>query len=322
MKIFTLLFILLILSVEIKSQTRYDSVLIESEIVLKTSTGDIYGVLTIAKNSEITPIVLIIAGSGPTDRDGNSPYGLQTNAYKMLAEGFAEKGISCLRYDKRGISKSKLAMISESELRLETYIKDVSDWINLLKSDNRFSDIYILGHSEGSLIGMVAASSDSSLSGFISISGVAKSADKILLEQLDGKLPPNLIDESIRILDSLKLGKTVSKVNSSLMAIFRPSVQPYMISWFKYDPAIEIAKLKMPVCIIQGTTDLQVNVDEAKALSVAKPDATLIIIQNMNHVLKESDSNPQENMATYNKPSLPLKSELIEKLVSFIMENK
>lgn len=293
----------------------------ETDMVLKTATGDIYGTLTIADNSKATPVVLFIAGSGPTDRDCNSALGLKTNAFKMMAQELAKSGISSLRFDKRGIGQSKGAMASESELRFETYIKDVTDWISLLKSDKRFSSVTVLGHSEGSLIGMVAAG-QTKVAGFISIAGVGKPADKILQEQLKTKLPMPLLEESNRILDSLKAGKTVAKVIPSLVSIYRPGVQPYMISWIKYDPAKEISKLKIPVMIIQGTTDLQVTVEDAKLLSAAKPDARLLIIDKMNHVLKEAEGDVQKNMATYNNPALPLKAGLMDGIIQFIKTRK
>ncbi len=299
------------------AQAPNNSAYSESEMVLKTSTGDIMGTVTIPNNVKSSPIVLIIAGSGPTDRDCNSPLGIQTNAYKMLAENLAENGISTLRFDKRGIGKSKQAMVSESDLRFETYIDDAVAWIALLKSDKRFSSIIVLGHSEGSLIGMVAAE-QAKVSGFISIAGAGKPIDKILQEQLKTQLLPSLLAESNKILDSLKMGKTVSNINPNLASLYRPSVQPYMISWLKYDPAKEISKLKIPVLIIQGTTDLQVPVEDAKLLSEAKPDAKLAIIENMNHVLKESDADVQKNMATYRNPDLPLKAGLVDGIVDFI----
>lgn len=295
-----------------------DSVFSVSEIILKTSTGDISGTLTIPANVKVSPIVLIIAGSGPTDRDCNSPLGVKTNAYKMLSEGLAKNGISTLRFDKRGIGESQAAMTSESDLRFETYINDVVSWISLLKTDTRFSKIILTGHSEGSLIGIIAAE-QTDIAGFISIAGFGRSADKVLQDQLKNQLPLKLLDESNRILDSLKAGKTVSNVNPYLVALYRPSVQPYMISWIKYDPAKEISRLTIPVLIIQGTTDLQVAVDDAKLLSASKTDAKLLIIENMNHVLKESDADIQNNMATYINADLPLKSGLVDEIVNFII---
>lgn len=293
----------------------------ESGIGLKTGTGDIYGTLTLPSITQKPPVVLIITGSGPTDRDGNSPMGLKTNAYKMLAAKLAEKGISSVRFDKRGIGESKSAMKSESELRFETYIDDVVSWINLLKSDKRFSQIILLGHSEGSLIGIVAAEK-TAVSALVSLAGVGRPADKVLEDQLKTKLPPPLLLESNRILDSLRNGKMASKVDQSLFALYSPGVQPYLISWIKYDPSKEISKLKIPVLIIQGSNDLQATVEDAKMLSASKPDSKLLIIENMNHVVKECGSDLQKNVATYNNPDLPLKAGLVDEIVSFIKNHK
>jgi hypothetical protein len=277
--------------------------------------------LTVPVKPKKSPVVLIIAGSGPTDRDCNSPLGIKTNAYKMLAESFAENGISTVRFDKRGIAESKTAAASESELRFETYINDAVGWINMLKKDKRFSKTIVLGHSEGSLIGIIAAEK-TGISKFISLAGVGSPADTILRRQLKGQLPPQLMAESNNILDSLRSGKTVSKVNPVLISLYRPSVQPYLISWIKYDPSTEINKLKIPVLIVQGTTDIQVSVDDAKQLAAAKPDAKLLIVDNMNHILKEAEADRQKNIATYNQPELPLKQGLVKELVSFIKSKK
>jgi fermentation-respiration switch protein FrsA (DUF1100 family) len=114
------------------------------------------------------------------------------------------------------------------------------------------------------------------------------------------------------------MGLTVTNVDPNLVSLYRPSVQPYLISWFRYDPARIISELKIPVMIIQGTTDLQVSVDDAKLLSAAKPDARLLIIENMNHILKDCDSDMQKNIATYKNPDLPLKQGLVDDIVSFI----
>lgn len=299
------------------AQTKIGSTTSESELVLKTSTGNIYGTLTVPANVKKSPVVLIIAGSGPTNRDCNSTVGIQTNAYKMLAEGFAKNNISSLRFDKRGIGKSKSAMTSESDLRFETYVKDVASWILLLKADKRFSKMIILGHSEGSLIGMLAAE-QTTIGGLISVAGPGKSADQVLQEQLKPQLPPQLLMESNRIMGNLKMGKTVDNVDPNLASLYRPSVQPYMISWIKYNPTQEIKKLKVPVLIIQGTTDLQVTVNDARLLSAAQPDAKLFIVDKMNHVLKESDADVTKNMATYKNPTLALKTGLIDAMVNFI----
>lgn len=303
------------------AQAATDTGFSETELTLKTPAGDIFGTLTIPDNAKSSPVVLIIAGSGPTDRNGNSPLGVRTDTYKKIAEGLAGNGVSSLRFDKRGIAASRAAMASEADLRFETYINDVKGWISMLNSDKRFSKVIVLGHSEGSLIGMVAAG-QTQVGGFISVSGVGKTVDQTLREQLKPKLPESMFDEASKALDSLKMGMTVQKVNPALISLFRPSVQPYMISWIKYNPTEEIKKLKAPVMIIQGTTDIQVTVEDAKLLAAAKPDARLKVFDGMNHVLKESEIDMQKNMATYANPELPLKAGFMDSIVNFIMAGK
>lgn len=282
---------------------------------LVTKTGDISGTLLIPEITKQIPVVLIIAGSGPTDRNGNNPI-MTNNSLKMLAEALQAKGFASLRYDKRGIGKSKDAMISENELRFENYIDDAKQWVNVLQQDERFSEICILGHSEGSLIGMIASQSEK-VSKFISLAGLGRPGGKIILEQLKNQ-SQTTAEVALPIIKSLESGKTVEQIPIGLFSIFRPSVQPYLISWFAYNPIKEISKLKKPVLILQGTTDIQVPVSDAEQLAAAHKKAKKIIISGMNHVLKEAELDRQKNVATYNDPNMPIKKELTEAIVTFI----
>jgi pimeloyl-ACP methyl ester carboxylesterase len=265
------------------------------------------------------PVVLIIAGSGPTDRNGNSNTGLQTNTYKMIAEALGKAGIATVRYDKRGIGQSTTSG-KEIDSRFTDYVDDAGGLISMLKDDNRFSKIIILGHSEGSLIGMLAAK-DENLAGYISVAGAGEPADKTVTEQLKSQ-PPSVQQEFKNILDSMRKGKTTPRVDPSLYGLARPTIQPYLMSWFRYDPAREIKKLKLPILIIQGTTDIQVTVADAEKLKKAKSEATLKIIDGMNHILKAAPADRQLNMATYNNPDLPLKPEFVTAVVDFIRRLK
>lgn len=289
----------------------------EEEITLETKTGDIKGSLLIPSVSEKTAVVLIISGSGPTDRNGNNPM-MTNNSLKMLAIELQKKGIASLRYDKRGIGESKNSGLQEIDLRFENYIQDVEGWIKLLKEDERFSNIIVLGHSEGSLIGMIASHKQEAKK-FISVAGVGIPAGDILRKQLKGQ-PQFVLDESLKIIEKLENGETVEKVSQMLYSLFRPSVQPYIISWFKYDPQKEIAKLDIPVLIVQGTTDIQVSVSDANKLALANKKSRKQIIEGMNHILKEAVMDRQKNIQTYSIPDLPLKKELIEVVVKFIEE--
>jgi pimeloyl-ACP methyl ester carboxylesterase len=290
----------------------------EQPITLKTTTGEIYGSLTMPDTKLPVPVALIIAGSGPTDRDGNNP-SMKNNSLKMLSEALAKNGIASLRYDKRGIAQSQAAGASEADLRFEMYINDAREWTELLGKDKKFSQVVVIGHSEGSLIGMVA-SQDLSVNKYVSIAGAGQAADQIIREQLKSQ-PPVVLEQTNPILDELVKGNTVENVPQMLMSLFRPSVQPYMISWFKYDPQTEIAKLKKPTLIIQGTTDIQVSVEDAKRLSVAKPDAKLVIIDGMNHIFKNAEADRMKNIETYTKPDLPINENMVKAIVDFVQSN-
>lgn len=290
---------------------------IESIVHLKTKSGTLEGTLLFPKEKKNTVLAIIIPGSGPTNRDGNSP-SMRNNSLKMLSEALSKNGIASLRYDKRGVEKSKKAATREINLRFEHYVLDVLAWIDFLKKDNRFSQIIIIGHSEGSLIGMMA-SQKSDVSKFVSIAGVSRKAHEIIMEQLKEQ-SQSLYEVSSPILEKLATGERVINVDRSLYSLFRPSVQPYMISWFKYDPKKEISKLDIPVLILQGTTDIQVKQKDANILHSASKTSRKVIIKGMNHILKEVEIDRFKNLQTYNNPNLPIKEELIKEIVEFIKE--
>jgi alpha/beta superfamily hydrolase len=279
-----------------------DTTYTETNVVLHTGSGDIAGTLTIPVEVKgKMPVALIIAGSGPTDRNGDNPM-MKNEGLQKLAYGLALNKIASLRFDKRGIAESKNAGKTEADLRFEDYINDARSWIEWLRKDNRFSKVFVAGHSEGSLIGMIAA--HNTAQGFVSIAGAGRSADKILKEQL-AKQPAVVKDSSYPIIDSLVLGKTVANVPKMLFALFRPSVQPYMISWFHYDPQAEIKKLTIPVLILQGTNDLQVTEEDANLLAQSNTKAQLLLIKKMNHIFRIVEGDRKENLATYISPGLP-----------------
>lgn len=289
---------------------------VSEEATLETATGTLRGTLLRPAAEGTFPVALIIAGSGPTDRNGNSPMGVNSNYLKMLADSLAQHGIASLRYDKRGVAASQAAGLDESALRFDHYVDDAVDWIEQLQQDRRLSQVAVLGHSEGSLIGMLAAQ-QSLVSAFVSLAGAAQPADSLILEQLREQ-PAAVRDEAQAIFGELRQGRTVANVSLGLQALFRPSVQPYLISWIKHHPAEIIAELSVPTLIVHGSTDLQVPEAEAQRLAVAQPQAELVIIEGMNHVLKNAPSDPVANGATYANPALPLADELVAPLVAFL----
>lgn len=311
--IYLLFSVLLFSNTVLNSQNR--NTFTSSAIELKTTTGTIYGTLFSPTNvMGKIPVALIIAGSGPTDRDGNNSM-MQNNSLKMLAESLALNGIASLRYDKRGIGESKEAGKLETDLRFDDYIQDAIGWIKLLKQQSAYSKLIVIGHSEGSLIGMNAAKN---ADGFISIAGAGFSADLILKTQL-GAQAKQVQDMCFPIIDSLKAGKLVAAINPGLNSLFRTSVQPYMISWFQHNPQEDIKQLKFPSLIIQGDNDLQISINDAKQLAASGPKCKLVILEKMNHVLKIVDSGERTaNIAAYSNPAMPIASALTTEIVQYI----
>jgi fermentation-respiration switch protein FrsA (DUF1100 family) len=295
-----------------------DASITEEPVLFKMFTGTIPGTLSIPKGAKgKVPVVLIIAGSGPTDRDGNSPkLGLNGNTYKMLANELGKNNIAVLRYDKRLVGQS-VSSTKEKELRFTDYVDDAVGLINMLNEDPRFSKVIVLGHSEGSLVGLLSLR-DQPVKGFVSVAGAGRLAEKIVQEQVEKAQPKFLVDQYKTMVDSLRKGKTTDYMDPQLYYIARPSIQPYLMSWFRYDPIRMMKAVKVPVLILQGTTDLQVTVDDAEKLKKADSDAKLLIIPGMNHIMKEAPADRETNLATYSKPTLPLKPELVTAIVEFV----
>lgn len=322
-KIATITLCILLQVVSAYSQVNVNETFSEREVMMKTPTGNLYGTLTIPMENKLGIVALIIPGSGATDRDGNtSTFQGKNNSLKMLAEGLAKEGISSLRIDKRGIAKSKGAALAEADLRFEDMVEDAVSWLRFLKNDDkRFKQLAVIGHSEGSLVGMLAAKiADADY--YVSIAGSGRPAHELLKEQLSKQLIPPLLDTVNLYISMLKEGKHIEKPNPLFMSLFRPSVQSYVISWFKYSPSEEVAKLRSKVLLIQGTTDIQVGLADFEALATACPKANLAKIEGMNHVLKHVGGTMLEQLPSYGNPDLPLSEGLVEEVVAFLKSNR
>ena len=303
MKRFILLFFI---SLEAFSQEKnYDSLQVSID-------PEVQGTLLSPKGENQPPLAILIAGSGPTDRDGNQAL-FKNNSLKYLAEGLAQKGIATFRYDKRVIAQINKATVQEEKMTFEDEVNDALLVVNHFK--DKYKKIILIGHYEGSLIGLLVAQKVV-VSKFVSISGAGNSSATLIEEQI-GKNAPQLKEESQKIISQLRKGELVENISPYLAPVFRKSVQPYLISWFKYEPAKEIAKLQIPILIVQGTNDLQVEDKEVQLLKEAQPKAQLLLIEGMNHVLKKVKTL-EENQQSYLNPDLPIPGELVEGIASFI----
>ncbi len=259
-------------------------------------------------------LIILIAGSGPTDRDGNQK-GSINNSLKHLSEELCKNDNAVFSYDKRIFAQITSGTLNETDLSFDDFITDAKEVLMFFKNKKKYNKIIIAGHSEGSLIGMIA--SNGNADAFISLAGAGRTIDLVLEDQIE-KQAPSMKEEVQNYLKILKNGQTFELKNQALASLFRPSVQPYMISWVKYNPQVEIKKLQIPVLIINGSKDLQLKTTEAELLKQAKPDAKMEIIDNMNHIFKEIKGDEKENMATYNNPDLPVMKELISRINLFL----
>ncbi len=283
--------------------------------ILSFDNHPIHG--TLINSNELSPfLAIIIAGSGPTDRDGNNS-SMKSNYLKILAEELNKNGISSFRYDKRGVSKSLGDIKSPNEIQFLDYVNDAKSIINHFKDTKKYKKIVIIGHSEGSLIGMLA--SKSIADGFISIAGAGVDYLKLIQRQLSNRAP-YIKSMSDPIIEQLKKNNLVDSVPPLLNNLFGNNIQRFLIDASSYNPAVEISKLDMSVLIIQGTNDIQVEVKDAEILHAASSKSKLEIIQGMNHVFRQASENFILNLQTYTNPDLPIDKHLPLIITDFIFE--
>lgn len=284
------------------------------------SQGRLQGTL-LTPNSQPTAVVLIIPGSGPTDRNGNNPFGVNGQPYRLLAEGLAAKGFATLRIDKRGMFASTMAVEDANAVTIADYVDDVRAWVTVLKRQMNTPAIWLLGHSEGGVVALASAQEEA-ISGVMLIATPGRPMAEVLRGQLKAN-PQNemLLNQALPIIDALEHRRRVdvTHVHPALQNLFAPEVQGFLIDAFSYDPAHLISTISKPILLLQGQRDLQVEERDAKRLKAAQPRASLVIVPNMNHVMKQVTTDDREaNIASYADPSLPLAGGLINAIVHFL----
>lgn len=272
------------------------------------------GTLIIPETAEKIPLAIIIGDSGPIDRNGNQQMSVN-NSLRFLAEALYENKIATFRFDKRIVKQMKRRTLNEKNTHFGDFIEDATVVLQYFKKDPRFSKIYIIGHGEGSLVGMVSAQNGAD--GFVSIAGAGQEIDDVIVDQL-AQQAPGLVDNARSAFDDLRANGAAFNYSPGLASIFRTELQPFIFSWMLYNPKVEITKLNIPVFIINGDKDLQIQVSEAEHLKSASPNAEYKIIPNMNHIFKKIDGNDLENSKSYNSYNLPVMPELINSISDFI----
>lgn len=268
--------------------------------------------LTPADSIKINTLAIIIGGSGPTDRDGNQNF-LKCDALKKLAIDLTNQGFSTFRFDKRVVKDLKKG-IYDNEYLFDDFVKDTRDIVDFFEANFDFDKVVLIGHSQGSLIAMLASSK---ADGLVSIAGPAESIDAIISKQIK-QSAPEYAEAADKVLASLKSGQMANEYPFVLASLFNPSIQPFLMNWMSYNPKEIFSKMIIPSLIVSGSNDLQIDPEQAQMLAEANLLSQLMIIPNMNHVLVDVSKDPLENAKSYNEPKKPVNEELIAGISKFI----
>jgi uncharacterized protein len=301
------------------------SVLAETQIEANGPKGPLRGTF-LSADTPSAPVVLIIPGSGPINRDGNGGPELQASTYRLIAEGLANSGISSVRIDKRGMFGSASAVADANDVTITDYVADVESWVTVVMAVTHRDCVWVLGHSEGGLVALAAGQKVANICGLLLVATPGRPLADVLAEQLKAN-PANapLLDQALTTIDKLKSGSRVdiSDLHPALVPLFDPQIQRFLIDIFSYEPAKLIGAFKGPVLILQGNRDIQTSVADGERLARANPNAKLAVLSNVNHVQKLVVSeDPQVNISTYADPKLPLAEGVIETLSKFVSLHK
>ncbi|GAD60600.1 LOW QUALITY PROTEIN: hydrolase, alpha/beta fold family [Brevundimonas abyssalis TAR-001] len=287
------------------------------DIVIPSEPAPLHGTLLTPVDARAAAV--LIPGSGPTDRDGNQMPAIQAATLRLMAEALADDGIATVRIDKRGVGASAMAALSEDALRFDHMAEDARAWAAELAQRTGRDCVWLMGHSEGGLVAQVAAADNPQVCGVVLLASAGRPAADILREQL-AALPQPLNDQAMDGLSEMEAGRTVETI-PGLEALFRPSVQPYLISWFRHDPRALAAAWDRPMLIVHATRDIQVNAADADAWATAQPNAARLDLEGVNHVLKAAPEDRAGNIAVYADPDAPLAEGLADAVAAFILGN-
>lgn len=294
---------------------------VETFVDIPGGSGPLKGTMLSPAGVKHPPVVVILAGSGPTDRDGNSPLGVKGSTYRLLAEGLAGQGVASIRVDKRGMFASDAAAADPNRVFIDNLATDALAWAAKARAETGAPCAWLAGHSEGALVALVAGQNGKGVCGLILLSGAGRPLGTILRDQLQAN-PANapILPQALHAIDELEAGRHVDagQLHPALAQLFRADVQDFEINAMAKDPAKLIAAYQGPVLILQGSTDIQISVEDAKHLKAAQPKAQLSFLDGVNHLLKVAPADRAGNIATYSDPSLPLAPGVAETVAAFI----
>lgn len=285
---------------------------IKSEkLLIKNDSIELPGTLTYSTAN--SPLIIWVHGSGNIDRNGNQA-GMNVGAsyIQQFRDSINSKGIAFYSYDKRTANMKNMKFLMKG-ISFDDFISDVKKVVQHFRKGGRFKEITLIGHSQGSLVAMMASADADK---YISLAGPAESIDVTITKQVTNQ-SAEMGKTAAAHFKELKETGTIKVVNPMLMRIFGGPNLGFFKSWMQYDPAKEIAKVTIPTLIINGTKDIQVPVEDAKILHAARKKGELKIIENMNHLIKHIDKD-EDNIKSYRTPDFPLSTALIEVIATFV----
>ncbi len=266
---------------------------------------------TLSYTDKSTTLVIWVHGSGNVDRNGQQGNLVKANYIEQFRNAINTHDIAFFSFDKRTATPENFKFMEGTVF--EDLVSDVQHVITNFKKDKRFSRCVLAGHSQGSLIAMLAADGVDEL---ISISGPAQSVDQTIISQVT-KQSPALGSIAEAHFKELQETDSIAQIHPFLGTIFAKQNFAFLQSWMSYNPAEEIKKIKKPILLINGTKDLQVPVEDAQQLHKANPKTELLIIEDMNHVLMEIKKD-EDNMKSYFNTGFSISDALIEAVVMFL----
>lgn len=297
---------------------------VASEVEAPGPNGALRGTSLDLAEPQGAPVAIIIPGSGPTDRDGNSPVGIRASSYRLLAEALAARGVATVRVDKRGMFGSAAAGPANGAT-ISGYAQDMQAWVAATRARTGARCVWLIGHSEGGLVALATArTSAEGICGVVLVASLGRRLSDVMREQVRA-LPEaqGAVEQAMAAFDRLDAGETVdvSGLPAVLQQIFAPQVQPYLIDTFRHDPAAIARDLRLPILVLHGQSDLQVTEVDARRLASANARARLVQLPGVNHVLKVAPADDRAaNIATYFNPDLPLAPGVAEAVAGFLRQ--
>ena len=262
---------------------------------------------TLSYTFDKSPLLIWVHGSGGVDREGNP-----AKYIRQFREAVNNQNLAFFSYDKRTANPKNAAFLND--VLIDDFVSDVEVVISHFKNDSRFSSIILVGHSQGSLLAMMASKNADK---YISVAGAGETIDKTIIRQITNQ---NAAFGEITAQHFKELRETgsIKEVNPNLLSLFAPQNLLFLSSWLAVNPVDEIKKVSIPTLIVQGDKDIQVLISDAENLSKAKPDAQFVIIKNMNHVLKTIEKD-EDNLTSYMSDNFPISEEFIKVITNFVL---